>query len=250
MQKKCLILLMSLCLLGTTMAYAASGETNVPSPNPVITGYNNATDYLSMMEECAETNTPNSLVMGALLETQRNKKIEKEGHAYAPTEFFTHFDGAKILADIQEYKTPEPVQAPEPILYYTENDVTMLAKVAYCEARGIKSKTEIACVMWTILNRFDSGKYGSSIAGIITAPNQFAYYRSARTVSDYGYDLKELARDVLSRWNREKNGETEVGRVLPASYCWYTGDGRNNHFRNAYRGGNRWNYSLQSPYEN
>lgn len=248
MQKRCLILLMSLCLLGTTMAYAANGDINVSSGAPLVLGYDSAKDYLSMMEECAQINTPNSIVMGAVYETQRNKKIEQEGQAYAPTEFFNHFDGEKILADIQEYKAPAPEQTT--VLYYTENDVTMLAKVAFCEARGIKSKTEIACVMWTILNRLDSGKYGSSIASIVTAPNQFAYYRSARTVSDYGYDLKELARDVLSRWNQEKNGETEVGRVLPASYCWYTGDGRANHFRNAYRGGNRWNYSLPSPYEN
>ena len=248
MQKRCLILLTSLCLLSATAAYAANGDNPVTSSNPVAAGYDSAKDYLSMMEECAQTNTPNSLIMGALYETQRNKKIEQEGHAYAPTEFFSHFDGEKILADIQEYKAPEPEQTP--VLYYTENDVTMLAKVAYCEARGIQSKTEIACVMWTILNRLDSGTYGSSIGAIVTAPNQFAYYRSARTVSAYGYDLKDLARDVLSRWNREKNGETQVGRVLPASYCWYTGDGRANHFRDAYRGGNRWNYSLPSPYEN
>lgn len=138
---------------------------------------------------------------------------------------------------------------PKYIKYYTNNDVLMLAKVAFCESRGIKSKTEIACIMWTILNRFDTGKYGNSIAAVIKMPHQFAYRNSAPTVSDYGYDLKTLAEDVLSRWNREKNGETNVGRVLPKSYMWYGGNGVHNYFRNAYSGGTRWNYSLESPYE-
>lgn len=137
---------------------------------------------------------------------------------------------------------------PEYIQYYTPTDTLMLAKVAFCEARGITSKTEIACVMWTILNRYDDG-YANSISAVILAPNQFAYRNSAPTVSDYGIDLKELAEDVLSRWNREKNGETDVGRVLPKDYRWYSGNGHSNFFRNAYRGGARWNYSLPSPYE-
>lgn len=131
--------------------------------------------------------------------------------------------------------------------FYTDNDAVMLAKVTFCEARGISNKVELACIMWTILNRYDAG-YASSISGVILAPNQFAYRSSAPMVNDYGVDLLELAYDILDRWNREKNGETDVGRVLPANYLWYSGDGRHNYFRDAFRGGNRWNYSLPSPY--
>lgn len=131
--------------------------------------------------------------------------------------------------------------------FYTDNDAVMLAKVTFCEARGISNKIELACVMWTILNRYDAG-YASSISGVILAPNQFAYRSSAPMVNDYGVDLLELAYDVLDRWNTEKNGQTNVGRVLPVNYLWYSGDGRHNYFRDAFRGGNRWNYSLPSPY--
>lgn len=131
--------------------------------------------------------------------------------------------------------------------FYTDNDAVMLAKVTFCEARGIANKVELACVMWTILNRYDAG-YASSISGVILAPNQFAYRSSAPMVNDYGINLLELAYDVLDRWNREKNGETDVGRVLPANYLWYSGNGRHNYFRDAFRGGNRWNYSLPNPY--
>lgn len=130
---------------------------------------------------------------------------------------------------------------------YTSTDAVMMARVMFLEARGIKSKTEIACVGWTILNRVDAG-YGS-IQKVITAPNQFAYRASASTTSDYGYDLIALATDVLNRWSREKAGQAAVGRVLPKGYLWYAGDGKHNYFRNQYKGGTRWNYSLPSPYE-
>lgn len=134
------------------------------------------------------------------------------------------------------------------IKYYTDQDALMLAKVTYCESRGIASKTELACVMWTILNRYDAG-YSNSILSVILAPNQFAYRSSAPTVNDYGVDLLALAYDVLNRWNMEKNGETDVGRVLPANYLWYSGNGKHNNFRNQFRGGSYWNYSLPSPYD-
>lgn len=130
---------------------------------------------------------------------------------------------------------------------YTSTDAVMMARVMFLEARGIQSKTEIACVGWTILNRVDAG-YGS-ISAVITAPNQFAYSASASTTSDYGYDLIALATDVLDRWSREKAGQTNVGRVLPKGYLWYAGDGQHNYFRNQYQGGTRWTYSLPSPYE-
>ena len=152
------------------------------------------------------------------------------------------WDGANEAIQNQEYEQPTQVT------YYSNEDVLYLAKVAYCEARGIKSKMEIACIMWTVLNRVDT--YGSSIRSVVTAPNQFAFYSSAPTISDYGYDLKELARDVLNRWNQEKNGYLDIGRVLPSDYLWYSGDGRHNYFRNKFKTRNHWNYSLQSPYEN
>ena len=84
---------------------------------------------------------------------------------------------------------------------------------------------------------------------MITQPQQFAYSAGAPTVSDYGYDLVALARDVLDRWSREKAGQTDVGRVLPKDYQWYAGDGKHNYFRDKYRGGSRWDYSLPSPYQ-
>lgn len=126
---------------------------------------------------------------------------------------------------------------------YTEDDAVMIAKIIYAEAGGIPSDTEKACVAWVILNRVDAG-YGDTIAEVATAPYQFAY-RTSTPVRD---DLLSLSRDVLGRWDREKRGGNDVGRVLPADYLWFTGDGLHNNFRRSYSGGRRWDYSLPSPY--
>lgn len=150
--------------------------------------------------------------------------------------------------------TPEAPQEPSKTISVTgENrDVaaTMIAKVLYGEARGIKSYTEIACVAWTILNRIDVG-YNSTIYGAVTARYQFAYNASNPTVGDYEQDFLAIAHDVILRWEREHDGETNVGRVLPKDYLWFGGHSGHNWFRNVYDNFyNLWDYSLPSPYEN
>ena len=62
--------------------------------------------------------------------------------------------------------TPEQAAAPP----YTEETVTMCAKVVWAEARGVQSKAEQAAVIWCILNRYDAGIYGSSIEISIHVP--------------------------------------------------------------------------------
>lgn len=135
---------------------------------------------------------------------------------------------------------------------YTKSDATIIAKIMYGEARGIKSKTEIACIGWCILNRVDAGM-GKNIQSVALAANQFYYKAGAPTVSDHGYDLVALATDVLDRWSREKAGQTNVGRVLPKQYKWYAGDGAHNWFYPSWpcKRAQRWNFkSMTSPYPN
>ena len=131
----------------------------------------------------------------------------------------------------------------------TEAQAVKLAKTVKVEARGIWSTTEQACIIWTCLNRTDDPRFPNTIDGNLVY-GQMAYKASATTVDDYGRDLVPLARDVIYRWKLEKSGAEDVGRVLPKDYLWYAGNGKHNFFRNAYRGGTRWNYSLPSPYEN
>ena len=149
----------------------------------------------------------------------------------------------------EECLTAEPISENDyieevPERPYGEAEITMIAQVIWCEARGIKSDTEKAAVAWCVLNRFDAG-YADTIAGVITAPNQFSYFPAAPAEDG----LLALAGDVLERWWAERNGETDVGRVLPVDYYWFNGDGYHNYFRNLYTDGDVWAWLLASPYE-
>ena len=146
----------------------------------------------------------------------------------------------EVTAPVAVYESPAPSA-----MHYNVLDVEVMAKILYREARGISSKTEQACVCWVICNRVDAG-YAGTPTEVMTSPSQFAYIEN----TPIDPELYALAGDVLERWNREKNGETDVGRVLPKDYLWFSGDGAHNHFRNQYSGGSRWDYSLPSPYEN
>lgn len=137
---------------------------------------------------------------------------------------------------------------------YTDEDVTVLTKMLWGEARGVSelttsngcvsSKCQQAAVIWTVLNRYDAG-YSDSITEIVTAPHQYSGYKESNPVDE---ELKDLVLDVLDRWNHEKNGKTDVGRVLPADYLWFRGDGTYNHFRNEYKSRSRWTWELADPY--
>lgn len=124
-----------------------------------------------------------------------------------------------------------------------EKTVEAMAKMALGEAGGC-SHTEIAATMWCVLDRYDDG-YSKSIFGVISAPGQFHGYSSGKAVRA---DIYELSKDVIARWVAEKEGNENVGRVLPPHYNWFHGDGRHNHFRNAYKNGTRWDWSLPTPY--
>lgn len=127
--------------------------------------------------------------------------------------------------------------------YYNHNSAEALAKLVWAEGRGIPSDTEKAAICWTVINRVEAG-YGDLMA-VITAPNQFAYRES--TPVDPA--LYELAKDILIRWDMERCGYEDVGRVLPREYCWFTGWNGHNWFRAVYNSKDYWDWSLPSPYE-
>lgn len=130
----------------------------------------------------------------------------------------------------------------------TEQDAIRLAKITFCEARGIKSIAELASIMWGTLNRVDNPEFPNSIQGVIDS-GHVAYYSGAPTVSDYGVDLVALARDVIYRWQLEKQGAEDVGRVLPADYFYWSGSNGHNWFRQTFEDySHPWDYSLPDPY--
>lgn len=170
----------------------------------------------------------------------------KEAQESMPTmESLVQYSSAMIeLEEPQPEAEPEP--EPEPVKYYTDDDAIMLAKLMYAECRGIPSKAEKAAVIWTALNRIDDPEFPDTIAEILTQPRQFAYYSS----SPVWDDLLELSYDVLERWNAERNGMEDVGRVLPIEYEYFYGDGVHNHFYKFNSDGYRveWDFQWGSPY--
>lgn len=133
----------------------------------------------------------------------------------------------------------------EPAVQITVNqkDVELLAKTVYGEARGC-SVVEQSAVIWCILNRVDAG--WGTIEEVVTQKYQFTGYREDNPIKG---DFVELAIDVLLRWQVEKYCIGEVGRTLPDNYLYFHGDGKQNHFRDAYSGDyNTWEWQAINPY--
>ena len=138
---------------------------------------------------------------------------------------------------------------------YTDADAVALAQMAYGECRGvapltldsksISSEYQQACAMWVALNRYDAGFEGDSIAEIIAAPRQFHGYDPEHPISE---ELLALTYDVLERWQEEKNGAADVGRVLPAEYLFFVGNGDHNNFTVEYGTGMYYAWTLPDPY--
>lgn len=122
-------------------------------------------------------------------------------------------------------------------------EVELIGRTIWGEAGGIQNKAERAAVAWCILNRVDV--YGQTIKEVVTAPNQFQGYRPN---GECPQEHLDLAADVLTRWNKEKNGAKNVGRVLPNNYLYFIGDGSRNYFSIEWRSLDFWTWSLSSPY--
>lgn len=146
-------------------------------------------------------------------------------------------------------ETPAEATTSEPAVQhiFTEDDIIHLAKTVWGEARGC-SKTHQAAVVWCILNRVDCENLAympDDIISVVTQKNQFSGYNEENPVLE---EHLELVIDVLLRWEKEKTTGVSDGRVLPKEYMWFHGDGKVNHFRSSYKGGSRWDWSLESPY--
>lgn len=125
----------------------------------------------------------------------------------------------------------------------TDYEVELIARTIWGEAGGCYDADHRAAVAWCILNRVDA--WGQSIEEVVTSEGQFHGYIWWGECPE---EHLELAEDVVSRWEREQNGEEDVGRVLPSDFLWFYGDGSHNHFRNSFLGGWTWDWSAESPY--
>ena len=137
---------------------------------------------------------------------------------------------AATAEETAEPEQPEATEQTEPPIYYemyfTEDDVKAVAKMLWGEARGCTRDNQIKCA-WIVCNRVDDERFPNTIHGVLSQPNQFHGYDPTYPVTD---ELYSIAFDVLTRWSYEKQG-IPVRRELPKSYLWFTGNGRENIFR-------------------
>ena len=137
---------------------------------------------------------------------------------------------------VEETTEPEQSEAPEPSeapiyyeMYFTEEDVAEVAKMLWGEARGCTRDNQIKCA-WVVCNRVDDERFPDTIRGVLGQPSQFHGYDPTYPVTSELYDV---AFDVLTRWSYEKQG-VPVRRELPESFLWFTGNGSENIFREAW----------------
>lgn len=172
-----------------------------------------------------------ALTLGAVYGPQEEASLEPVTYAKP-----------NVIRVLPPIETPMQTIEPEPVIEVNARDAELIAQTLYGEYRGY-DKLQQAGVVWCILNRCDY--YGESVKAIVTAPNQFHGYDAGNPIEPYLYDM---AVDVLTRWEKEKLGEENVGRVLPKEFMWFAGTGTENIFRDAYYRGQTWDWSLESPY--
>ena len=135
-----------------------------------------------------------------------------------------------VTAEAPVEPEPEPSEAPIYYeMYFTEEDVAEVAKMLWGEARGCTRDNQIKCA-WVVCNRVDDERFPDTIHEVLEQPSQFHGYDPSYPVTSELYDV---AFDVLTRWSYEKQG-IPVRRELPESFLWFTGNGRENIFREVY----------------
>lgn len=159
--------------------------------------------------------------------------------------FYVDYEDAIKQTEIQYIETIRYATEQEKIEHNME-EIKMIAKTVWGEYRG-NDKDHQAAVVWCILNRVDDGRFPDNITDVITQPNQFGGYKESNPVDN---EIVELVKDVVSRWTIEQNTIGLVGRVLPKSYCWFSGNGTENYYRDSYDGEyDVWEWTLESPYK-
>lgn len=118
---------------------------------------------------------------------------------------------------------------PEPP--YSDNDVEMLAKTVWGEARGCTLE-EWRLVVWCVLQRYDAEGWGDTIEAVITAKNQFVGYHAKNPIDPaiYGVCAAELA-----DWAHGAEPPTHETYAPTVPYYYFDGIGGHNWFREVWR---------------
>ncbi|MDR1572392.1 MAG: hypothetical protein LBS32_07695 [Clostridiales Family XIII bacterium] len=127
-----------------------------------------------------------------------------------------------------EAPAPAPEAAPEPP--YTEQDVEMLARMVFGEARGLPPEEQALCA-WTAINRLESGRFGATLEDVLAAPRQFVGYSPNHPVTD---GVRAVAEGALAAWAAGEPAPALPPYAETGSYLYFSGarggDGRMHNF--------------------
>lgn len=174
-------------------------------------------------------------------EQEQTTAVALEGESHEETSGLTYALPMKAEATVAADLSIEEITFKP-----NEEDVEMLAKLIWGEARGVDSTAQKAAVVWCVLNRVDASSFPDTIAEVVTQKHQFTGYRESFPATE---EFKEIAEDVLIRWYQEKAGADDVGRTLPSEYLFFVGDGVRNYFSIEWSSTDYFDWSLSSPYE-
>ena len=167
-------------------------------------------------------------ILVGIIGTRYELAVSKENKD-APKETMKIEETIEPSPELSPEPTPEVSKEPEYVMYFDEEDVIACARMLWGEARGCDLENQMGCV-WIVCNRVDDPRFPDTIKAVIQQPGQFHGYSTNFPATD---ELKEVARDVLTRWSLEKQG-VEVERELHSDYLFFYGDGAKNHFRKEY----------------
>ena len=165
-------------------------------------------------------------ILVGIIGTRYELAVSKENKD-APKETMKIEETIEPSPELSPEPTPEVSKEPEYVMYFDEEDVIACARMLWGEARGCDLENQMGCV-WIVCNRVDDPRFPDTIKAVIQQPGQFHGYSTS-----FPATLKEVARDVLTRWSLEKQG-VEVERELHSDYLFFYGDGVKNHFRKEY----------------
>ncbi len=139
-----------------------------------------------------------------------------------------------LMAYRAETPSPTPTATPEPP--YSEQDIDMLAKMVWGEARGCAPEEQALCV-WTVINRLEDGRFGDTLQEVLTAPHQFAGYKAKYPITD---EIRAVVEDALAAWESGETAPTLPPYAKTSGYLYFTGargdDGQlHNFFEEEYR---------------
>ena len=104
-----------------------------------------------------------------LLDTDAGEEPAAESQKKTPFEIFEEHRELES----PDFERPSFEIQSEKISAYSNAEKLLIARVVYAESRGEIFEGQVA-VATVVLNRYESGKFGRSIAKIVFAPDQFA----------------------------------------------------------------------------